>query len=412
MNSKHLLVETSRNPFARQLLRSADLDEPPPHSALRLAVALGLGSSALVSTIATGAAATGEATVGATLAAAAKGLAAAPVAGAAVSSSIAAGTGALGSATAVSGTAVLSSAASLSAATAAAPAVGSALSAVGMLKAMAVVSLTCGALSFGGTKLAMKITDDAPTVSSSSRMLQPSAPQPKRTASRVIASSPASEPAPAPPAPAPAAQDDDVDDDEVLPALVQQTQRANALHDTTQQGSPERNVGRQDIELNTQAQLGDGLARPQASLATAELTGTAGDSPANRGAVATFPSDDEPAAPGLNPQAEKKPKAHQKARKVEPDANIERELLLLDRARSAVAAGQPLVALQALDAYRTQAQRGTLRAESLVLRVKALLALGQRTAAERDAMPFIKAAPQSRHAARLRELLGVPNDPP
>ena len=86
--------------------------------------------------------------------------------------------------------------------------------------------------------------------------------------------------------------------------------------------------------------------------------------------------------------------------------------MLLERARTAVAEGQPLVALQALDAYRTHAQSGTLRAESVLLRVRALLALGQRSAAEREAMPLIKAAPQSRPAARLRELIGVPNDTP
>jgi hypothetical protein len=128
--------------------------------------------------------------------------------------------------------------------------------------------------------------------------------------------------------------------------------------------------------------------------------------------VAAFPSDGEPTAPALNPSPKRKPKQRAKPLDGEAEAELEREVLLLDRARRAVAGGQPLVALQALDAYRTQARHGTLRAESLVLRVKALLALGQKTAAERDAMPFIKAAPESRYAARLRELLGVPNNTP
>lgn len=417
MSSKHLLVETSRNPFARELLRSADLDEPPPHSAMRLGIALGLGSSALLSTIATGAAATTEATVGAAVATA-KGLAAAgtaaPTAAASVSASVATSTAvlssAVGSANVLTGTAALSGAATVSAASAAAPVVTGALSAMGMLKAMAVVSLTCGALSFGGTKLAITITDaSAPVAKSRSLPERTTAVEATRMTSRaMIALSRTDEPAPPPPAPDPALQGEDDEDDEALPALEQEPRRADALTVATLQAASGQDR-RQDIEQGAAAH-----AHEQTSGSVLpDFAAAAGDAPVRRAAVAAFPSDDEPAAPSLNAQPGRKPKLRLKAPKVNADAEaLEREILLLDRARSAVAAGQPLVALQALDAYRTQPHRGTLRAESFVLRVKALLALGQRTAAEREAMPFIKAAPQSTQAARLRELIGVPNDTP
>jgi hypothetical protein len=39
--------------------------------------------------------------------------------------------------------------------------------------------------------------------------------------------------------------------------------------------------------------------------------------------------------------------------------------------------------------------------------VKALLALGQRSAAEAEARPLLVNAPQSRHAERLRSLFGA-----
>jgi hypothetical protein len=90
---------------------------------------------------------------------------------------------------------------------------------------------------------------------------------------------------------------------------------------------------------------------------------------------------------------------------VEPD--LQKEVAQLDSARQALAAGQPVSALHELDLYRSQWPRGALTVESIVLRVKALLAAGHRQAAEREALPVLTAAPQSRHAQRLRELLSI-----
>ncbi len=175
--------------------------------------------------------------------------------------------------------------------------------------------------------------------------------------------------------------------------------------------APERNVGRADTNRNDTSSPVSVVEQSPASLATAELSDVTATGGVREPAVAAFPSEEEPSAPALQSKGARKPKQRAKQQEVQSEEELERELLLIERARNSVAAGQPLVALQALDAYRSQARRGTLRAESLVLRVRALLALGQRTAAERHAVPFIQTNPESQHAARLRELLGIPSGP-
>jgi hypothetical protein len=275
-----------------------------------------------------------------------------------------------------------------------------------MLKAMAVVSLTCGALSFGGTKLAMTIAE-APvaTANVSAQPVRVALTQTKRTVA--LGNVAASAVAPSSP---PASDETDVEDD-ILPAHLQEAQRLNNVSGNALQAAPERNVGRQDTKAVSAPTLSDnGTANLQAPPSLAQATDVPVVNGQRQSAVAAFPSDDEPAAPSGHSPSDKKVSARNKPQKSDSDPGLEQ--VLLERARTAVAAGQPLVALQALDAYRTHARSGTLRADSVLLRVRALLALGQRSAAEREAMPLIKAAPQSRPAARLRELIGVPNDTP
>jgi len=404
MTSKDRLVYNSRSPLARELLRSAELDEPPAHSMVRLALALGLGSSAVVSTIATGAAATTEATLGAVVATAAKGAAvAATGTGTVATANVAASTAVLSSAVSAANVAASTVMLSSAGGVAVAPAVTGTLSAVGMLKAMAIVSLTCGALSFGGTKLGMIIAE-APTAAASvsAHPVQAMPIQVKLAAAQGNV---------APSVIAPHESDNNDGDDDVLPSLMQEAQHSNALNETVRQAALERNVGRQDIKTaNGPTSMNGGSDRSQGSEVSQQDMAVPTVGGLRHSAVAAFPSDDEQPAPSASIQAEKKAKARAQTPKVDSDSDLDRSLL--ERARTAVAAGQPLVALQALDAYRTHARSGTLRAESVLLRVRALLALGQRSAAEREAMPLIKAAPQSRTAARLRELIGVPNDTP
>lgn len=86
-------------------------------------------------------------------------------------------------------------------------------------------------------------------------------------------------------------------------------------------------------------------------------------------------------------------------------SSLRDETHALDRVRQFLEARRPAAALAELEGFRTRWPRGALRAEAAVLRVETLLLLGQRAAAEREADLLIRVAPQSRHAARVRELL-------
>lgn len=93
------------------------------------------------------------------------------------------------------------------------------------------------------------------------------------------------------------------------------------------------------------------------------------------------------------------------SRPVDADEGLAEELRMVDRARQLITAGDASAGLAALDEYRHRFPRGRLAPESLVLRVEALMARGDRAAAERVVAPFLQAHPQSPYAARLRALV-------
>ncbi len=347
MTTTERLIDSSKNRFARELLRSAELDEAPDNTVAKVAFALGLGSTAVVTTVtSSAAAATGIAT-------------------------------GVGSTTAV-----------------AAP-TASAVTAVGMLKVMAIVSLTCGTLSYGGVKLALKVTDRpaaATTVVAARRAI--AKPSQNLPAPRAVASfapeAPVNVPAP------PAADDSDW----VAAAPGQEPQQPELAEASSPRETNPTNVGRQFNNSNV-AQLGASSANAGSThAASANVAAESPTSPmppprATMPATASFPTDDARGAP-----------------KGRTAANLEREVAQLDHARAALVAGQPAIALREIDAYRVQNPRGMLVAESVVLRVRALLDMGFRSIAEREAEPLLRSAPQSRHAERLRQILGITSSTP
>jgi hypothetical protein len=94
----------------------------------------------------------------------------------------------------------------------------------------------------------------------------------------------------------------------------------------------------------------------------------------------------------------------------EPNVQLEREVAMLDAARDTLAAGQPAPALSILDRYRSEFPEAVLYPESVLLRVRALLAMGQRADAEREAAPLLS-KPESRHAEAVRRLLSGKKSP-
>ncbi|HMA93863.1 MAG TPA: tetratricopeptide repeat protein, partial [Polyangiaceae bacterium] len=90
-------------------------------------------------------------------------------------------------------------------------------------------------------------------------------------------------------------------------------------------------------------------------------------------------------------------------------SSMGREIATVDLARRALREGDATAALQALDDYRARWPSGVFAMEVMVLRVEALLALGERTAAESLAASMIRAQPTSRYSTRLRTMLGSAN---
>jgi hypothetical protein len=88
----------------------------------------------------------------------------------------------------------------------------------------------------------------------------------------------------------------------------------------------------------------------------------------------------------------------------EPDS-LPLELEALDRARSALAAGDASRALELLDEHSTRFPKARLRAESAVLRIEALVASGQKGAAIRLGKQLLTREPNGPYARRVRSLL-------
>jgi RNA polymerase sigma factor (sigma-70 family) len=89
----------------------------------------------------------------------------------------------------------------------------------------------------------------------------------------------------------------------------------------------------------------------------------------------------------------------------EPLDPLAEELSFVDGARGALAAGQPLEALQALDRYDARPSRRGFASEALYLRMRALLALGRGDEARAVAGRLSSSYPNSPQAARARQVL-------
>ena len=86
-------------------------------------------------------------------------------------------------------------------------------------------------------------------------------------------------------------------------------------------------------------------------------------------------------------------------------SSLEGEVTALDRARSALAAGDSARALQLIAQYEQVFPKGALRPEATYLRIQALSKTGQREAARELAARFLAKYPSSPHTAQLQALL-------
>jgi len=90
-------------------------------------------------------------------------------------------------------------------------------------------------------------------------------------------------------------------------------------------------------------------------------------------------------------------------------SSLAEELRLLDQARAALQQGQPADALAALRQRDRKHPQGALGPEATVLRVQALLATGNRSAAETAGQRWLGRHPTGAHSRRIRELLDLQN---
>jgi hypothetical protein len=96
------------------------------------------------------------------------------------------------------------------------------------------------------------------------------------------------------------------------------------------------------------------------------------------------------------------------SRPTRPEAaagRLSREVAALELAHQALAAHNPSSALHLLDHYRAEFPNGALGSEATVLRVQALLAGGNRAAAQTLADSYSSAHPDSPYARRIQDTL-------
>ncbi len=94
-----------------------------------------------------------------------------------------------------------------------------------------------------------------------------------------------------------------------------------------------------------------------------------------------------------------------------PPASLAAEMRVLDAARRVLASGDPRSALATLVKYEQAFPNGALRPEASVLKVRALLAAGDRAGAEALGQRIIEHAPRSEHADAVRAALGPRSNP-
>jgi hypothetical protein len=136
------------------------------------------------------------------------------------------------------------------------------------------------------------------------------------------------------------------------------------------------------------AASGQGAASPQPEATPARSSGpTLSAGPAPRG------SPRRAASPSPSPFVVAEPAPP-------PSLGLADEILRLDRAKTALAAGEPAAAIELLDTYDRDAPAGALRPEAHALRIDAVLATGDRAAAAGLARDFLARFPE--HHLRLR----------
>jgi hypothetical protein len=148
------------------------------------------------------------------------------------------------------------------------------------------------------------------------------------------------------------------------------------------------------------------LAVPDAPLATQQEAASAALSRLTPSASAPLaPAEAASLVSGSAPPAPR-------ASAAETSRSLAPEIALIDQTRVALKAGQPNVALGLLDRYRRQFPHGRFAPEASYLRIEALVASGNRKAAEDLAHKSLGKGTDGPHDKRIRALLETGAAPP
>ncbi|WP_437288919.1 hypothetical protein [Sorangium sp. So ce406] len=116
-----------------------------------------------------------------------------------------------------------------------------------------------------------------------------------------------------------------------------------------------------------------------------------------------------PAAAASPPRA-KGAASRARSAPVAPADALGEQVAMIDRARDALGAGDAAGCLAALDAHDERFPRSAMGEEATVLRIEALIRLGDRARAADLGQRFLASRPTSPHAAGVRALLGATTD--
>ena len=105
------------------------------------------------------------------------------------------------------------------------------------------------------------------------------------------------------------------------------------------------------------------------------------------------------------------PAAKAKAPSSARSSTLDDEVSMIDQARRAIANGDATAAIQVVGSYDARYPGGALAQESTEIRIEALLAQGNRVAAEHLASKFFASHPSSPYVHRIRALLGEAKSP-
>jgi hypothetical protein len=143
--------------------------------------------------------------------------------------------------------------------------------------------------------------------------------------------------------------------------------------------------------------------RPKPPTSAPSATPVTPDTPITKSPVVASASASASQVPP--PLATARPTAPSASSSAPPKADLAGEAALLDRARTALGAGDPAAALAALDEHRRGFPRPMLGIEAQVLRIEALARQGNGAQAKSLGEAFLARNPDSPHAARVRSLI-------